>query len=126
MSDPTAAPPPRRKRGAPKGNTNALKHGAYARPALWLDLISRQLGDNTSLQTEITLNRLILRRILALMTDSTTHPEALRLLSTAVHTAGRIQRAFVARSYSQRLLQHPDFRRILVELLKTTKPPSPE
>jgi hypothetical protein len=59
----TGLPPPKRPRGAPKGNRNALKHGFYSqqfRPADLRDLKHQPVG---VLASEINLLRVLIRRL---------------------------------------------------------------
>jgi len=78
-----------RKRGAPFGNRNALKHGYYSRqnPPTTTELFS--------LTAEIELLRHFIHHILDLGQDTTTLPEAeslLRSLSLASATLARLVR----------------------------------
>jgi hypothetical protein len=53
-----------RKRGAPKGNRNALKHGFYARQLDPIDLADlAKIEDPTGLDAEIALMRVLMRRL---------------------------------------------------------------
>jgi hypothetical protein len=90
MSDdelaPVPAPPhrpgaPAHRRGAPLGNTNALKHGFYARvfrPAEQDDLTGI---DPISLDHEIQLLRVFIRRTAQQAAQATALPDGLTLLS---------------------------------------------
>jgi uncharacterized protein YjcR len=86
----SAKPPPsdqsKRKRGGQKGNLNALKHGIYSdqlRPAEIEDLQSSTKPAN--LEAEIEMQRDILRRIMELITESSSTADLARL-STAQAT----------------------------------------
>jgi hypothetical protein len=53
-----------KKRGAPKGNLNALKHGFYTSRFSRAELISVKKINPTSLKDEILIIRLLVRRLL--------------------------------------------------------------
>jgi hypothetical protein len=71
--------PPKRGRGAPPGNTNALKHGFYSRRLKRSDLSGIEYCD-ARLQEEITMLRVFTRRVIELGKDVDTLPEAVSLL----------------------------------------------
>lgn len=87
---------PIRRRGAQPGNTNALKHGRYARvyqPAPIPGLAEHQFRD---LQEEALLLRLFIARIVELYPDLTDAAQALsvfRALSAAMLSLARVVRA---------------------------------
>ncbi len=79
-------------RGAPPGNTNALKHGYYSERFNGPDLSE---FDFSNLQEEITLVRLSLHQLCAYKSEITTLQEAsafLRLVCTGVATLNRLMR----------------------------------
>ena len=77
---PTHTPPPKRPRGAPPGNRNALKHGFYARKLKRSDLSGIETCDDAGLQDEIAMLRVFIRRVIELGKDVDTLPEAVSLL----------------------------------------------
>ena len=86
---------PKRKRGAPAGNKNAVKHGFYAthfNPQENADFESmKPLG----VFDEIQLIRALMRRVLASSATVTTHAEnleTLRVISLATHALTRLIR----------------------------------
>lgn len=88
-------PSPPRRRGAPPGNTNALKHGYYSArfaprpPAAPIDLKASGLTD------EIDLLRAYLRRVIHLSASQSSLSDDLALLrvaSLAANTLGRLVR----------------------------------
>ena len=90
-----STPPPRSKRGAPPGNTNALKHGFYARKFERADLNDLDSHQFSGLQDEIILLRVFIRRVIELSKDLEDLPEAvslLRVLSLASISLTRLLR----------------------------------
>lgn len=84
---------PTRKRGAPRGNRNALKHGFYPRQFKKADLSDLDKANLSGLQDEITMLRLFIRRVLELGRDVEDLYEAqylLRTVSLAVITLTRL------------------------------------
>jgi hypothetical protein len=77
-------------RGAPKGNLNALKHGFYSR--LFRGSESNELGEDqfTSLENEITLLRVMMRRTMELADGIDDLREATRVLDALGAAAGRL------------------------------------
>jgi hypothetical protein len=77
-------------RGAPKGNLNALKHGFYSR--LFHTGESSELtdGQTTSLEHEITLLRVMIRRTMELADGIDDLREATRVLDALGAAAGRL------------------------------------
>ncbi|OGN91947.1 MAG: hypothetical protein A2Y88_01875 [Chloroflexi bacterium RBG_13_48_10] len=77
-------------RGAPKGNLNALKNGFYSR--LFLTHESSDLSDSESgsLEQEITLLRVMIRRTMALADGIEDLKEATRVLDALGAAAGRL------------------------------------
>jgi hypothetical protein len=71
-----------RKRGAPPGNLNALKHGFYSKQLknAKADLDDLDAGEFSGLQDEITLLRVFTRRVVDLGQDVDRLDEALSLL----------------------------------------------
>lgn len=77
---PQVSRPARRRRGAPPGNTNALKHGFYSRSFNQGD--QQLLADIhfASLKDEITMLRVFIRRVTDLAAGVASLSEALSLL----------------------------------------------
>lgn len=77
-------------RGAPKGNLNALKHGFYSR--LFRDSESSELDNDqiASLENEITLLRVMMRRTMELADGIDDLREATRVLDALGAAAGRL------------------------------------
>ena len=74
MSDSPASP---RRRGAPSGNKNAVKHGFYARQFLRSDLHDLEENRIDSLADEIKLIRVYIRRVIDWnVTDPAARPGA--------------------------------------------------
>lgn len=77
-------------RGAPKGNLNALKHGFYSR--LFRADETNELADDgsNSLEHEITLVRVMIRRTMQLADGIDDLKEATRVLDALGVAAGRL------------------------------------
>ena len=86
---------PKKRRGAPKGNQNAIKHGIYSR-----QLPRQKSGDDADLSTvllgdEIVAMRVFIRRLVAASADVTERGElveTLHELSLAMLTLTRLVR----------------------------------
>ena len=77
------------KPGAPKGNLNALKHGYYSR--LFHGGETHDLGENpASLEHEITLLRVMIRRTMQLADGIDDIKEATRVLDALGAAASRL------------------------------------
>ena len=77
-------------RGAPKGNLNALKHGFYSR-LFRIDEKAELLdGDYSSLEHEITLLRVMIRRTMLMADGIDDLKEATRVLDALGAAAGRL------------------------------------
>ncbi|MFZ2097316.1 MAG: hypothetical protein WAV05_11835 [Anaerolineales bacterium] len=76
-------------RGAPKGNLNALKHGFYSR-LFRSDETSELEDDSASLENEITLLRVMIRRTMELADGIDDLKEATRVLDALGAAAGRL------------------------------------
>jgi len=88
-------PPPKRPRGAPPGNLNALKHGFYSRVFRKMELGDLQSVPLKDLQDEISMLRVLIRRVVEFSQQASTLDEYLRLLSTlsqATANLGRLVR----------------------------------
>jgi hypothetical protein len=78
-----------RKRGAPRGNTNALKHGFYSkqfRDQEWQDLDAVE----TQITDEVVMLRVYLRRLLVLADNVTDIDTMQSILATVGVTSSRI------------------------------------
>jgi hypothetical protein len=71
---------PRRKRGAPEGNNNALKHGFYARQLPVSQLSGLEQVKSTNLEDEIEVMRIFMRRVVELGSDTTDLEKSINLL----------------------------------------------
>ena len=106
-SKPPSSNPPKRKRGGQKGNRNAEKHGFYARqmrPSEIQDL--QEIKKPVDLESEIEMQRVIIRRIMELIDDSSSAAEIAALSKAqaiVVNTLNRLIRTQVllASSLSQ-------------------------
>ena len=86
-------PSPKRPRGAPKGNFNALKHGFYTRRLRKHDLSGVEATEPSGLIEEIALIRVFTRRLLELIgpeSNAYDLSEFLRALCLASSTITRI------------------------------------
>jgi hypothetical protein len=63
-----------RKRGAPLGNTNALKHGFYSRKFKKREAADLQAALGEGLTDEIKLTRVLIRRVFEFLSDSSDLP----------------------------------------------------
>lgn len=75
-------------RGAPKGNLNALKHGFYSR--LFRESENELPNDQASLEHEITLLRVMIRRTMLLADGIDDLKEATRALDALGAAASRL------------------------------------
>ncbi|MHC1684847.1 MAG: hypothetical protein AB6733_18200 [Clostridiaceae bacterium] len=90
-------PPPKtpKKRGAPLGNNNAVKHGFYARRLLAVDLDGFDQMEPTALTSEIEVMRIFIRRVVELSgnnIDLATAIEQLRIITFATIGINRLIR----------------------------------
>lgn len=87
--------PPRHRRGAPPGNSNAVKHGFYTRRLKHSHLDGVESTDSSGLIEEIALIRVFTRRLIESIDfdgDPFTLAEILRTLCLASSTISRIIR----------------------------------
>jgi hypothetical protein len=70
----------KRHRGAPAGNTNALKHGFYSRSFREIDCQDLDQVHFQGLQDEITMLRVFIRRVTEISKSITTFTDAVSLL----------------------------------------------
>ncbi len=78
------------KRGAPKGNLNALKHGFYSRLFHANETVDLDSDLGTSLENEITLLRVMIRRTMQLAEGIDDLQEATRALGALGAAANRL------------------------------------
>ena len=91
----------KRKRGGQPGNTNALKHGFYARKFHELEAEDLQVALQGKLQDEIDMLRVTIRRVFDLATDETLDLEA---SSRALGTLGVASTRLAGLLNTQKLL----------------------
>jgi hypothetical protein len=77
-------------RGAQKGNLNALKHGFYSRLFQTNETIDLDVDETSSLEHEITLLRVMIRRTMDLADGIDDLREATRVLDALGAAAGRL------------------------------------
>ncbi len=87
----------KRKRGAPLGNTNAVKHGAYSRWFRQLELTDLDQFSGDDLQDEIAMLRVLMQRLFELISAETPDVEimskALTVLGKTAFHMGSLMRA---------------------------------
>lgn len=81
---------PERKRGAQPGNLNALKHGFYARNFTELEVKDLETILGSGLINEISMMRVLARRVFDLMGQAETAEEAARALSVLGQAVARL------------------------------------
>jgi hypothetical protein len=94
MSDTPPQNSPRR-RGAPKGNHNAVKHGFYARQFNQQETSDLSSTEPLALQDEILMLRVFMRRIIERSSEAVTladNLEVVRVLSLATFSLTRLIR----------------------------------
>src|SRR5512146_2641399 len=72
--------PSPRRRGAPLGNTNALKHGFYSRRFKRTDIKDLDACEFSGLKDEITMLRVYIRRVIEMSNGMQDFYEAMTLL----------------------------------------------
>ncbi len=77
-------------RGAPKGNLNALKHGYYSRLFHSSESSDLEITPSGSLENEIALLRVMIRRTMELADGIDDLSEATRVLGALGAAAGRL------------------------------------
>ncbi len=80
ISETTVPSTEKRRRGAPIGNTNALKHGFYSRSFREIDCSDLDKIHFSGLQDEITMLRVYIRRVTEMSDLITTFSDAVGLL----------------------------------------------
>ena len=97
MNDPSSEipPSPPRRRGGQPGNTNSLKHGFYTRQFHPREIKDLEAHSFSGLEDEITMQRVIIRRLLDLYPQVATLEDSvniLRVLSLASLSLTRLMR----------------------------------
>jgi hypothetical protein len=95
----TGDPQTKRKRGAPKGNLNALRHGIYSEQLRGADISALQGIEPTSIKDEITVLRVIIRRLIELIKKAGSVEELTALvhnLTAVTNSLGRLIRVYSA------------------------------
>ena len=109
-SDTTSPTPQKRPRGAPPGNTNALKHGFYSRRFKRSELNDLEDIPFASMEDEIDMLRVCMRRLVEWGNDVKSLPDAISFLrviasaSTSLSRMLRTQQVLGAKSDGQRAL----------------------
>jgi hypothetical protein len=89
MADPS---PPRRQRGAPRGNHNAFKHGFYSRSFVLPERNGIEPGLHAEFADEEALLRDLVRRAVDSMKDrEISFEESLVILRAVSYAVGRIE-----------------------------------
>ena len=83
---------PPSKRGAPKGNRNALKHGFYSRLFRSTELEQLRSLSTPGLTDEIEMLRLVIRRVVDQASEVQDLDQLLRYLSTLSHATAQLSR----------------------------------
>jgi hypothetical protein len=92
----TEPQPEIRKRGAQRGNTNAIKHGAYSRWFRQLELSDLDLAGGPDLHDEIAMLRVVMQRLFEQVSAETpdieTMVKALTVLGQGAYHLGRLMK----------------------------------
>ena len=104
-STPPESPPPRR-RGAPQGNRNALKHGLYSRQSKPSSPSSTDPSDQVDLKNEIIILRQVISELLEMERSAATLEQNLafaRAISLACTSLTRLIKAqhWIASSHDE-------------------------
>jgi hypothetical protein len=83
-------PTTKRPRGAPPGNTNALKHGFHSRQFRQAEINDLDIMLTNSLESEINMLRVVTRRVLELSQDNDDIETGIKLLATLGATTTRL------------------------------------
>jgi hypothetical protein len=89
---------PKRPRGAPPGNLNALKHGFYSRGFRKMDIDDLDAMLEDGLDSEINMLRVSTRRLLELTQDNADVDTGIRLLTVLGTTSTRLANLLRAQS----------------------------
>jgi hypothetical protein len=91
MTD-TSPAPPRRRRGAPLRNLNALKHGFYARKYRQADLEDLADCKFTGLKEEMTMLRVYMRSVIEQSSSASSLEESIDVLRVLAMAAASLTR----------------------------------
>jgi hypothetical protein len=101
-TDPPDSPSrPRRLRGAPLHNLNALKHGFYSRKFRQADLDDLAESKFKGLDEEITMLRVFMRRVIERSTDAANLNENILILKVLALAATSLTRMAKTQKYLQ-------------------------
>ena len=104
-------PSPRPRGGAPKGNTNALKHGFYSRRFRKSEMDDLEATSFTGLRDEIALLRVCIRRcgewgsLIRTFTDAMTFLRAISLSTGSLSRLVRTQQAIGGSDFESAIQQ---------------------
>ncbi len=135
---------PKRPRGAPLGNLNALKHGFYTRRLKKRDLSGVESTDDKNLIDEIALVRVFTRRLVEALdpeADAYEVAGALRILCVALTAITRAMRTqtwlaqnggdgrdeineAIKRVWQEMRGRHPELPDVLSDSAETSSPPT--
>ena len=108
---PSTFPTTRPRGGAPRGNTNALKHGFYSRRFRKSEVADLEVTNATALRDEIAMLRVCLRRMvewapaIKSFADAATFVRVISLGSGALARLIRIQKAIGGSDFEAALYQ---------------------
>jgi hypothetical protein len=93
LNTPTQQPPtPRRPRGAPKGNLNALKYGFYTSRLEHSELVGLPDHNFKGLDEEITLLRVLFRSLVDRIPEAASLPEYISAIRAFCHISLALNR----------------------------------
>jgi hypothetical protein len=105
---PPAPSRPRRLRGAPLNNLNALKHGFYARKFRPTDLVDLAESKFIGLNEEITMLRVFMRGVIEQSSSASTLSESIEVLRVLSLAAASLTRFDLFRFvFSAEQIPHP-------------------
>jgi hypothetical protein len=84
--------PPSRPKGAQPGNKNAMKHGFYARSFNRQEINDLQYFSRPTLQPEIDMLRVVIRRVFEITAAVTEPAQALVMLNVMAHACASLNR----------------------------------
>ncbi len=90
--DPSSPPKPRRLRGAPLNNLNALKHGFYARKFRSTDLVDLAESEFKGLKEEMTMLRVYMRGVIEKSSGVNSLAESIEVLRVLALAATSLTR----------------------------------
>jgi hypothetical protein len=129
MMTPSHIPSSRRRGGAPRGNTNALKHGFYSRRFRKSEADDLEQTSFTGLRDEIAMLRVCLRRIVEWGAAIKDFSDAMTFMRTISLGTGSLSRLISI----QKAIGGTDFESVIAQAvsevsqeLGITAPPRPE